>query len=320
MMTALPLTHIYALTVCLNNSVLNGFTQVLVPNPRDLDDVLKNLAKYRVEYFPGVPTLYVAINNFPNVKAGKYDLTSIKTCMSGAAGLPSEVQKEFMKLTGGKLLEGYGLSEASPVVCANPVSTGGRIGYIGVPMPGTEVRIVDVETGKKVLSYNEEGELCVRGPQVMTSYWNMPAETSNVLREDENGKVWLHTGDIACMDETGYFKIVDRKKDMIIAGGYNIYPNEVEEVLYQHPCIMEAAVIGVPDERRGEVVKAFIVLRPGQSATAEELREWSKKEMRAYMVPRHIEFRDDLPKTMVGKILRRELKEQEKQKSAQSVT
>ena len=319
MMTALPLTHSYALTVCLNNSVLNGFTQILVPNPRDLDDVLKNLAKYRVEYFPGVPTLYVAINNYPNVKAGKYDLTSIKTCMSGAAGLPSEVQKEFMKLTGGKLLEGYGLSEASPVVCANPVSTGGRIGYIGVPMPGTEVRIVDVETGEKVLNCNEEGELCVRGPQVMTGYWNMPSETSNVLREDKNGDVWLHTGDIACMDETGYFKIVDRKKDMIIAGGYNIYPNEVEEVLYQHPSIMEAAVIGVPDERRGEVVKAFVVLRPGQSATVEELREWSKKEMRAYMVPRHIEFRDDLPKTMVGKILRRELKEQEKQKSAEPV-
>lgn len=318
MMTALPLTHSYSMTVSQNNAILNGFAQVVIPNPRDLNDVLKNLVKYKVEYFPGVPTLYVAINNHPDVKAGKYDLTSIKSCISGAAGLPSEVQKEFMRITGGKLLEGYGLSEASPVVCANPVSTGGRIGYIGVPIPETDVKVVDVETGTKVMPVGEAGEICVKGPQVMKGYWNMPTESANVLRADEHGDVWLHTGDIGFMDEKGYFKIVDRKKDMIIAGGFNIYPNEVEEVLYQHPTVMEAAVIGMPDERRGEVVKAFIVLREGQSITEEELRTWCKKEMRAYMVPRYVEFRSELPKTMVGKILRRELKDEEMKKISQT--
>ena len=311
MMTALPLTHVYSMTVSQNQSIMNGFAQVIIPNPRDLLDVLKNLEKHKVEYFPGVPTLYVAINNHPDVQAGKFNLSSIKSCMSGAAGLPSEVQKEFVRLTGGKVIEGYGLSECSPVACANPVQSGGKIGFIGVPFPETDMRVVDVETGTKTLSVGEEGELCIKGPQVMKGYWNMPEETAKTLRADENGDVWLHTGDIGVMDETGYFKIVDRKKDMIIAGGYNIYPNEVEEVLYHHPAVMEAAVIGVPDERRGEVVKAFVVLKENKSLEAEELRGWCKQEMRAYMVPKHVEFRADLPKTMVGKILRRELKEEE---------
>jgi len=315
MMTALPLTHSYSMTVAQNNSVLNGMAQVIIPNPRDLADVLKNLEKHRVEYFPGVPTLYIAINNHPEVRAGKYDLTSIKTCMSGAAGLPPEVQREFMALSGGKLIEGYGLSECSPLACANPVS-GGKIGYIGLPAPETDLRIVDIETGTKSLGVGETGEICIKGPQVMKGYWNMPAETAEVLRADENGDVWLHTGDIGVMEEDGYFKIVDRKKDMIIAGGFNIYPNEVEDVLYQHPAVMETAVIGVPDERRGEVVKAFIVLREGQPESEEAIREWCKQEMRAYMVPRYVEFRTELPKTMVGKILRRELKEEEKKKEA----
>ncbi|MEM7034797.1 MAG: long-chain fatty acid--CoA ligase [Chloroflexota bacterium] len=316
MMTALPLTHSYSMTVSQNNSILNGFAQVIIPNPRDLDDVLKNLSKHRVEYFPGVPTLYVAINNHPDVKAGKYDLTSIKTCMSGAAGLPSEVQKEFMRITGGQLLEGYGLSETSPVACANPVSTGGQIGYIGVPVSNTLLRLVDVETGTKVMDIGEEGEICLSGPQIMQGYWNMPDETAKVLRTDEDGITWLYTGDIGVMEENGFTKIVDRKKDMIIAGGFNIYPNEVEEVLYQHPAVMEAAVIGVPDERRGEVVKAFVVLKDDQTSDSEEMRAWCKQEMRAYMVPKSIEFRDDLPKTMVGKILRRELRDEELKKSA----
>ncbi|RME46807.1 MAG: long-chain fatty acid--CoA ligase, partial [Caldilineae bacterium] len=276
MMTALPLTHSYAMTVCQNQSVCNGMAQVLIPNPRDLNDVLKNLEKHRVEYFPAVPTLYTAINNHPDVKAGKYNLTSIKTCLSGAAGLPQEVQREFMRITGGKLVEGYGLSEASPVCSANPVSTGGKIGTIGVPLPDTDFKIVDVETGEKRLPPGEAGEICVKGPQVMKGYWNMPTETANVLRADENGDVWLYTGDIAAMHEDGYFEIKDRKKDMIIAGGYNIYPNEVEDVLYTHPDILEAAVVGVPDERRGEVVKAFVVLKEGKSMTEEELRAWCK--------------------------------------------
>lgn len=312
MMVALPLTHSYSMTVGQNVSIRLGLAQVIIPNPRDLKDLLKNLQKYRVKIFPGVPTLYTAINNHPDVKAGKYDLTSIGACISGAAGLPEEVQSRFMKITGGKLVEGYGLSEASPVTCCNPLSSMGKIGTIGVPIPETDVKIVDIETGRRVLPQGEVGELCVKGPQVMKGYWNMPTETANVLRADENGEVWLFTGDIASIDEQGYVTIKDRKKDIIIAGGYNVYPNEVEEVLYSHPAVFEAAAVGVPDERRGEVVKAFVVLKEDQSITEEELRDWCKKEMRAYMVPKYIQFKDSLPKTMVGKILRRQLIEEEK--------
>lgn len=316
MMTALPLTHSYAMTACQNLSVYLGFGQILIPNPRDLDDLLKNLTKHKAEYLPAVPTLYSAINNHADVKNGKFDLTAIKACLSAAAGLPQAVQEEFMRITGGKLVEGYGLSESSPVACANPLRKGGKIGSIGVPIPETDVKVVDIDTGLKVLPQGEVGEICLKGPQIMRGYWNMPTETANALRPDENGDVWLYTGDIGMMDEDGFIRIVDRKKDMIIAGGYNIYPNEVEYVLYTHPAILEAAVIGVPDERRGEVVKAFVVLREGQSLTVEELREWCKKEMRAYMVPKHVEFRDALPKTMVGKILRRQLADEEQQKQA----
>ncbi len=314
-MTALPLTHSYSMTVSQNHAIYRGFTQVLIPNARELTDVLKNLQNHRVQIFPGVPTLYTAINNHPDVKAGKYDLSSIDACISGAAGLPQEVQKEFMAITGGKLIEGYGLSEASPVCLVNPIGSMGKIGTIGVPVPNTDVRIVDTETGEKTLGIGDIGELCIRGPQVMKGYWNMPTETANVLRPDENGDVWLHTGDIAAMDDDGYVAIKDRKKDMIIAGGYNIYPNEVEDVLYSHPAILEVAVVGVPHETRGEVVKAFVVLKEGASLTEEELRQWCKKEMRAYMVPKFVEFRDELPKTMVGKILRRQLLEEETKKA-----
>lgn len=314
MMTALPLTHSYSMTVSQNHAIFRGFSQVIIPNPRDLPDLLKNLEKYKVELFPGVPTLYTAVNNYPDVKAGKYDLSSIKACISGAAGLPKEVQQEFMAMTGSKLVEGYGLSEASPVTSVNPIESTGKISTIGVPVANTDVKIVDTETGKNVLPQGEIGELCFRGPQVMKGYWNMPTETANVLRPDENGDVWLHTGDIAMMDEDGFLSIKDRKKDMIIAGGFNIYPNEVEDVLYSHPDILEAAVVGVPHETRGEVVKAFVVLKEGASMTEEELRAWCKKEMRAYMVPKYVQFKDELPKTMVGKILRRVLLDEEMKK------
>ena len=311
-MSALPLTHSYGMTACQNWPVYRGFAQVIIPNPRDLNDVLKNLSKHKVEFFPGVPTLYTAINNHPDVKAGKYDLSAIKVCLSGAAGLPPEVQKEFMRLTGGKLVEAYGLSETSPAASINPVNKGGKIGTIGVPIPNTDFKIVDIDTGEQIMPQGERGELCISGPQVMKGYWNKPAETANALRADETGQVWLHTGDIAVMDKDGFFKIVDRKKDMIIAGGFNIYPNEVEYILYTHPSILEAAVVGVPHKSRGEVAKAFVVLKEGESLTEEELRDWCKKEMRAYMVPKFVEFRDELPKTMVGKILRRKLLEEEK--------
>ena len=313
-LTALPLTHSYSMTTSQNLGVMSGFTQVLIPNARDLHDVMKNIQKHKVALFPGVPTLYTAINNHPDVKSGKYDLSSIVACISGASGLPQEVQKEFMRITGGKLVEGYGLSEASPVTCANPIESTGKIGTIGVPVPNTDVKLVDIETGDKEVAMGEAGELCFRGPQVMKGYWNMPTETANVLRADENGEVWLHTGDIAAMDEDGYLKIMDRKKDMIIAGGFNIYPNEVEDVLYTHPDVLEAAVVGVPHKTRGEVAKAFIVLKEGKTMTEAEMRAWCKENMRAYMVPKYVEFRDELPKTMVGKILRRQLLEEEKAK------
>lgn len=308
-LTALPMFHSYAMTTCLNEVMLLAGTLILIPNPRDLDHILKAIDKHKPSFFPGVPTLYTAINHNPNV--GKYDLKSIKACISGAAGLPLEVQKNFQDITGARLVEGYGLSEASPVVTANPVFGENRIGTIGIPMPDTDVKLFDVAGGDTEVAVGQPGELCVKGPQVMKGYWNKPDETAKTLR---NG--WLHTGDIAIMDEDGYFKIVDRLKEMIISGGYNIYPREIEEVLYQHPAVLEATAIGVPDDYRGESAKAFVVLKPDQNATAEELIAYCKQNLAPYKVPRTIEFRDSLPKTMIGKILRRELVEEEKVKRA----
>jgi long-chain acyl-CoA synthetase len=318
MMTALPLTHSYAMTVCMNQSVYNGWAQILIPNPREFDRLLGAINKYHPTLFPGVPTLYTAINNNPDVKAGKYDVKSIKVCISGAAGLPPEVQQEFQRITGGRLVEGYGLSEASPVVTANPIQSGGKIGTIGVPFPDTDVKIVDVETEEKTLGVGEQGVLCVKGPQVMKGYWNMPEETAKALRTDENGETWLHTGDIAEMDEEGYIRIVDRKKDMILAsGGLNVYPREIEDVLYEHPKVLEAAAIGVPVGAQNQRAKVFIVLKPGETATEEEIIEFCKENMAAFRVPKYVEFRDELPKTMVGKILRRVLMEEEEKKGGE---
>ncbi len=309
-MTALPLTHSYAMTVCMNHAVYRGFAQILIPNPRELDRLLGAINKHRPSIAPGVPTLYMAINNYPDV--GKYDLKSIQACISGAAGLPPEVQEEFQRITGGKLVEGYGLSEATPVTHCNPIVSGGRIGTIGMPLPDTDCKIVDADTETETLGAAEPGVLCVSGPQVMKGYWGMPTETANVLRQDETGKVWLHTGDVAEMSEDGYFRIVDRKKDMILAaGGYNVYPREIEDVLYEHPKVMEAAAIGVPVGGSDQRAKVFIVLRPGETATEEEILEFCNERLAKYKVPKSVEFREDLPKTMVGKILRRELMEEE---------
>lgn len=308
-LTALPMFHSYAMTTCMNNSMLLAGTMILIPNPRDLEHVLKSIAKHRPTYFPGVPTMYTAINNNPATK--KYDLKSIRACLSGAAGLPVEVAKNFEQLTGARLVEGYGLSEASPVVTANPVFGENRIGTIGVPVSDTDVKLVDVETGETEVPVGMPGELCVKGPQVMKGYWNKPEESAKTLRDG-----WLHTGDVAVMDEDGYFRIVDRLKEMIISGGYNIYPREIEEVLYGHPAVMDAAAIGVPDAYRGESAKAFVVLKTGQTATSEELIAYCKQNLAPYKVPRSIEFRDTLPKTLIGKILRRELVAEEKQKAA----
>jgi long-chain acyl-CoA synthetase len=298
----------------MNHSMLTGAAMVLIPNPRDLDDVLKNITDHKPTQYPGVPAMYVAINNYPDLS--KYDVSSIKACISGAAALPPEVQQRFQDLTGARLVEGYGLSEASPVTHANPMIGDNRIGTIGVPWPDTEVKIVDGDTGQTVLGVGEVGELCVRGPQVMKGYWNMPDETANSLRVGpEGGAPWLHTGDMAVMDEDGYFKIVDRKKDMILgAGGFNVYPREIEDVLYEHPKVMEVAAAGVPVPETGERGKVYVVLKEGESATEEEIIAFCKENLAPYKVPKYVEFRSELPKTMVGKILRRTLVEEEKAK------
>ncbi len=315
-MTALPLYHSYAMTTCMNLDTLIAAAMLLIPDPRDLEDVLKSIDKYKPTLYPGVPAMYVAINNYPDLS--KYDVSSIKACISGAAGLPVEVQQRFQELTGARLVEGYGLSEASPVTHANPIFGENRVGTIGVPWPDTEAKIVDADTGEKTLGPGEVGELCVRGPQVMRGYWNMPTETANVLWPDpDGGGPWLHTGDIAMMDEDGYFQIVDRKKDMILgAGGYNIYPREIEDVLYEHPKVLEAAAVGVPVEGKGERAKIYVVLKPGQTATEEEILDFCRENLAPYKVPKFVEFRDSLPKSTVGKILRRVLLEEEKKRRA----
>jgi long-chain acyl-CoA synthetase len=305
--TALPLYHSYGMTTCMNLSILTAGAMLLIPNPRDIPGLMKSISEHHPTLFPGVPTMYVAFNNFADI--GKYDVSSIRACISGAAGLPVEVQTHFQELTGARLVEGYGLSEASPVTHANPVFGDNRIGTIGVPWPDTDAKIVDLETGKTELPPGEIGELIVSGPQVMKGYWQKPEETAIALRDG-----WLYTGDIATMSEDGYFQIVDRKKDMIIAGGFNIYPRDVEEVLYEHPKIKEAVVAGIPDPRRGETVKAYCVLKEGQTATEEEIREYCRENMAKYKVPTAVEFRAELPKTIVGKVLRRILVDEEKKK------
>ncbi len=315
MMTALPLTHCYAMTVCMNLSVFYGHRQILIPNPRDFDHLLNAINIHKPTLFPGVPTLYTRINNDPSVQAGKYDVKSIKACLSGAAGLPEEVQREFQRITQGKLVEGYGLSEASPVTHANPLGSGGRIGTIGLPLPDTLVKIVDAATEEDELGPGEAGILCINGPQVMKGYWKMPTETANALRTHADGKVWLHTGDIAEMSEDGYFRIVDRKKEMILAaGGFNVYPRDIEDRLYEHPAVLEAAAIGVPVGGVNQRAKAFVVVKEGETVTEAELVEWCQAGLAQYKVPKFIEFREDLPKTMVGKILRRELMDEEDRK------
>jgi long-chain acyl-CoA synthetase len=275
-----------------------------------LADVLKTIDKEKPTLFPGVPTMYVAINNAPDLQ--KHNVRSIRVCNSGAAPLPVEVQQQFEKITGGKLVEGYGLSESSPVTHSNPIYGKNKVGSIGLPIVDTEMKIVDLETGETELPIGEIGELCVRGPQVMEGYLNMPEETAHSLRDG-----WLYTGDIARVDEEGYTYIVDRKKDMVIAGGYNIYPRDIEEVLFTHPKILEAAVAGIRDPYRGETLKAYVVLKEGETLTEEEVIEFCKANLAAYKVPKLVEFRKELPKTMVGKILRRVLREEEEKKAAE---
>lgn len=305
-MGAIPFFHVYGMTTCLLYGISAGCELVMLPRPRPVDNVMTLIQKTRATIFPGVPTLYAAINNHPDVK--KFDLSSVKYCISGAAALPVEVAEEFERLTGGKLVEGYGMSELSPVAHCNPLEGPRRKGSIGVPVPDTDARVVDLDT-KQPVPVGTEGELCVRGPQTMLGYWNRPVETENMIRDG-----WLHTGDVAKMDEDGFFYIVDRVKDMIIASGLKVLPREVEEVLYMHPAVAEAVVAGVPDPYRGETVKAYVILKEGKTAGERDIIEFCKIHLATFKVPTAVEFRSELPKTLVGKVLRRVLVEEEKAK------
>jgi long-chain acyl-CoA synthetase len=310
-MAALPFFHVYGMTVTMGVGIYLGAELILLPSPRPIDGVMKAIDRRKATIFPGVPTMYVGIINHPELS--RYDLRSVKACISGAASLPLEVQERFGELTSGRLVEGYGLTEASPVTHCNPVYGERRAGSIGLPLSGVEARIVDADTLVEQ-PVGEAGELWVRGPQVMRGYWNRPDETAVTLTEDG----WLRTGDIARMDADGYFYIIDRLKDIIIASGLKIVPREVEEVLYEHPKVQEAVVAGVPDPYRGETVKAYIVLKAGETATPEEIRAFCAGKLASFKVPRLIEFRAELPRTMVGKLLRRVLVEEEVRKSGKA--
>ncbi|MBS2969944.1 AMP-binding protein [Metabacillus sp. KIGAM252] len=301
----LPFFHVYGMTAVMHLSVTEGYNMILLPK-FDAGDTLKTIHKEKPTLFPGAPTIYIALLNHPDLK--KYDLSSVQSCISGSAPLPVEIQERFEKETGGKLVEGYGLSEASPVTHSNFLWGRRKKGSIGVPWPNTDAMILSQETGSQA-EPGEKGELIVRGPQVMKGYWGKPEETEAVLKDG-----WLFTGDIGYMDEEGYFYVVDRKKDMIIAGGYNIYPREVEEILYEYDKIQEVVVAGVPDPYRGETVKAYVVPKEGVKISEEELNVFARQHLAAYKVPRIYEFRSELPKTAVGKILRRALIDEEKEK------
>lgn len=308
---AIPMFHVYGLVAGMSFGVSAAAGLVMIPNPRDMDDVLDSIAKYRPTIYPGVPTMYNAINNHPRVKAGKVDVSSIRGCISGSAPLLRETKTTFESLTGGKLVEGYGLSEAPTATHCNPLQGLNKEGSIGLPLPDVDARIISLDDGKTELGVGEIGELVIRGPQVMKGYLNMPTETANALRDG-----WLYTGDIARMDEDGYFYIVDRKKELIKPGGYQVWPREVEEVIAENPKVLEVGVAGIPDAYRGETVKAWVVLKPGETATVDEIRAWCKERMAPFKVPTHVEFRDELPKTTVGKVLRRELVRQDREKQS----
>ena len=304
MLAALPFFHVFGLSVAMNFAIHMGWGDVLVPKPQP-EPLLESIRKFKPTFAPLVPTMYIGILNHPDIQ--KTDLTSIKGCFSGSAPLPIEVIKEFEEKTGAVIVEGYGLTESTPVTHINPFAGSKRkVGSIGIPFPDTECRIVDLNDGVTAVAVGETGELLIKGPQVMKGYWNMPEETAATLTDG-----WLHTGDIGKMDEEGYFYIVDRKKDMIISGGYNVYPRDIEEVFYEHPKVQEACTIGIPHPHWGEAAKVFVVLKEGETATEEDLITYCEDKLAKYKLPTEIEFRQELPKTNVGKILRKDLRAEE---------
>ncbi|SDF47136.1 long-chain-fatty-acid--CoA ligase [Desulfovibrio legallii] len=306
----LPFFHVYGLTTGL--IIPMALAATTLPLPRYVpQDVLRLIDKRRPTIFPGAPSVYISLLQQKNLAS--FDLSSIKICVSGSAPLPREIFRRFQEATGAAILEGYGLTEASPITHINPLGKQGqRANSIGMPVPGTDARIVDMEGGSLTLPPGKMGELVVQGPQVMHGYWRRPDETASALR---NG--WLYTGDLATMDEDGYFYILDRKKDMVLVGGYNVYPREVDEVLLEHPKVLEAVSVGIGDELRGEVLKAYVVPRQGETLTKADVIAWCRQKLANYKVPRLVEFRESLPKTIVGKVLRRALREEEEQKRAQ---
>ena len=304
---AIPLFHVYGMVAGMLFAISSGASMVMVPNPRDMPDLLGNIKKFRPSVFPGIPMLYNAINNRPDVIAGKYNLGSIKACISGSAPLMRETKERFEALSGGKVSEGYGLSEAPTATHCNPLLGINKTGSIGIPFPDVDAKIISLDDGETELKIGEIGELAIHGPQVMKGYHNMPVETANTLRKLKDGKVWLFTGDIARMDEDGYFYIVDRKKELMKPGGEQVWPREVEEVITANPKVLEVGVAGIPDPLRGEAVKAWVVVKPGETLTEDEVKEWCKISLAKFKIPRQVEFRSELPKTTVGKVLRREL-------------
>lgn len=306
MLGALPFFHVFGLSVAMNFAIYMGWGDVLVPKPQP-EPLLEAIGKFKPTFAPLVPTMYIGMLNHPNID--KTDMTSIKGCFSGSAPLPIEVIRNFEEKTKAIIVEGFGMTESTPVTHINPFNGQRKVGSIGVPIPDTVARIVDLETGETEMPVGETGELVVQGPQVMRGYLNKPDETAATLAGG-----WLHTGDIAKMDEDGYFYIVDRKKDMIISGGFNVYPRDIEEVFFEHPKVQEATAIGIPHPSRGEAVKVFVVLKPGEEATAEELIEYCKGHLATYKLPTEIEFRSELPKTNVGKVLKKDLRDEEQQK------
>jgi long-chain acyl-CoA synthetase len=305
-LAVIPFFHVYGMTTAMNLGVLMGAELIILPKFHT-KEVLEVINKYRPTIFPGIQAMYLAIGNYKKIH--KYDLTSIKAAISGAGPLMHEVQERFEQLTKARIVEGYGLSEASPVTHCNPVFGRRKLGSIGLPFPDMEARIVDIETGEKEMPVGETGELVVKGPQVMKGYWNNPDETAHTLRGG-----WLHTGDIARMDEEGYFFIVDRIKDMIKTVGENVYPREIEEVLFTHPKVKDVVVVGLPEEFKGEKIKAYIVLKEGVTATKDEIIQYCREQLSKFKVPKEVEFRDQLPKTLVGKVLRRVLRDEEMKK------
>lgn len=304
MLGALPYFHVFGLTACMNFAISMGWPQVLIPKPQP-EPLLKAIKTYRPTFAPLVPTMYVGLLSHPDLK--KTDIKCMKGAFSGSAPLPVEVIREFEAATGAVIVEGFGMTETSPVTHINPFAGGARkVGSVGIPISDTLARIVDIEEGTREMPVGESGELVIKGPQVMRGYKDKPDETVNTLRDG-----WCYTGDIAVMDEDGYFFIVDRKKDMILSGGFNVYPREIDEVFYSHPKVQEACAIGIPDPKRGENVKVFVVLKEGETATPQEFIDFCKTRLAVYKLPTEIEFRNELPKSAVGKVLRKELRDEE---------